>query len=93
MIDITGLPKEKVLMALFNGSKQQGLGTLNKDGKEDITEEQAEQIIKEHGLFFDYLNGRFLKVNLTSDSFDEWCYDRDNGAGAALKAIQNVMKK
>ena len=41
-------------------------------------------------LYFDYLYGRCLKTDLTSDdSFDPWGFDRDNGGeGTAQKVIE-----
>lgn len=40
---------------------------------------------------FDYLEGRVLKVNLSNDDgFEEWLYDRDNGNGAAQRAIDSI---
>lgn len=40
--------------------------------------------------YFDYLHGRVLKVKLGGDEFDEYLYDRDNGAGAAERAISTL---
>lgn len=40
------------------------------------------------GTYFDYLYGRVMKVDLSSDDgFEERLYDRDNGKGAAQKVI------
>lgn len=88
-IDITGLSKPKVLVALFNSSKQQGLGFLNSQGAKPLTPEEAEGILKEQS-YFDYLRGRVMKVDLKGDSFDPWLYDRDNGSGAAERAISFI---
>lgn len=41
-------------------------------------------------MYFDYLKGRVMKVNLSGDEFDEWGYDRDNGSGAAHRALQRA---
>ena len=38
----------------------------------------------------DYFAGRVIKCNLPGDSFDSWGYDRDNGEGAAQKAIDGL---
>jgi len=44
-------------------------------------------------IYFDYLNGRPLKVDLSGDSFDPWGYDRDNGGdGTAARIIQNLRE-
>lgn len=91
MVDIKGLNKAEVLAALYNNSKPQGLGFLNFDAK-NMTVAEAEEILKKT-TDFDYLKGRVMKVNLSSDdSFEEWLYDRDNGNGAAEKAISSLRK-
>lgn len=85
MVDIRGLNKAEVLAALYNNSKPQGFGFLH-DPK-PMSVKEAKKILKQQ-TDFDYLKGRVLKVNLSSDDeFEEWLYDRDNGYGAAQKAI------
>ncbi len=87
MIDIKGLDKAKVLKALYDGSHIQGLGFLQ--AVNDFTEEDARELIKTQ-TYFDYLYGRVLKVDLSSDSFEEWLYDRDNGQGKAQRIIESL---
>jgi hypothetical protein len=91
-IDITGLDKAKLLQVLFNNSKQQGMGFLDTSGSKDMTLEEAQSEIDERGdkLFFDYLKGRVMKVNLSGNSLNVWGYDRDNGEGAALAAVNSI---
>lgn len=44
-------------------------------------------------LYFDYLYGRCLKVDLTDDTFDPWGFDRDNGGnGSAQKVIDQLRQ-
>lgn len=89
MVDTKGLRKSAVLAALYNASKPQGLGFLHFDPT-PMTEEEAEDILK-YGADFDYLKGRVMKVNLGDDAgFDERLYDRDNGTGAAQRAIDRA---
>ena len=91
MVDIKGLNKAEVLAALYNNSKPQELGFLHFDPKE-MTVAEAEEILKQT-TDFDYLKGRVMKVNLSSDDgFEEWLYDRDNGNGAAQRAIDRLRK-
>lgn len=86
MVDIKGLNKAEVLAALYNNSKPQGLGFLHFDAK-DMTVAEAEEILKQT-TDFDYLKGRVMKVDLSSDDgFGEWLYDRDNGNGGAQRAV------
>ena len=92
MVDIKGLNKAEVLAALYNNSKPQGLGFLHFDAK-DMTVAEAEEILKQT-TDFDYLNGCVMKVDLSSvDDFEVWLYDRDNGSGAAQRAVDSLRKR
>ncbi len=92
MISIKGLNKAKVLAALYNASKPLGLGILQYDPK-DMSEKEAAELLKGQ-FYFDYLKGRVMKVDLSSDEeFDEGLYDRDNGIGAAKEAIDGILKE
>ena len=89
MVDTRGLKKSAVLAALYNASKPQGLGFLHFDPV-PMTEEEAEELLR-MGAYFDYLKGRVMKVDLSNDDcFEEWLYDRDNGNGAAQRAINQL---
>jgi hypothetical protein len=92
MIDISHFSKAEVLVALFNYSHQQGLGFLDESGARPLTLPEAQEIIDQRlqgnlGLYFDYLRGRVLKVDLSQDYFNPVLYDRDNGSGAAAAAL------
>ena len=57
---------------------------------EDMTTDQAEKLLQQTS-YFDYVKGRVMKVDLSSDEqFDERLYDRDNGPGAAQSAINSI---
>lgn len=88
MIDITGLNKAEVLAGLYNASHPQGMGFLQ-SSPEDMTTEQAEEILKET-TDFDYLKDRVMKISLSGDEFEEWLYDRDNRSGAAQAVIDKI---
>ncbi len=88
-IDISGLDKAVVLAALFNASQQLGMGFLDSSGAKDMTVEDARQYVSQQ-TYFDYLRGRVMKVDLSKDSFDPWGFDRDNGPGAAKRAIDSL---
>lgn len=89
MVDTRSLKKSAVLAALYNASKPQGLGFLHFDPV-PMTEEEAEELLR-MGTYFDYLKGRVMKVDLSNDDcFEEWLYDRDNGNGAAQRAINQL---
>jgi hypothetical protein len=88
-INISGIPKEKVLVALYNKAKALGMGVFQYIPG-DMKEDDAKIILKETKSF-DYLYGRVMKVNISGDSFDDWLYDRDNGEGAAKEAIESIL--
>jgi len=90
LIDISKLDKAEVLAALYNNSKQQGMGFLNPRGREPLTKDQAAELLKTT-TYFDYLAGRVMKVELRGDTLDPWLYDRDNGSGAAARALAPLM--
>ena len=95
MISIAGLDKAAVLAALYNASRQQGLGLLDPQGWVAMTRQQAQDILDEAakncGRYrFDYLRGRVLKVNLDGDELNPTLYDRDNGPGAAAAVIAEL---
>jgi hypothetical protein len=90
-MDISRLSKAKVLAALYNNSKPQGMGFLHYNPK-PMSEEQAEELLKET-TYFDYLYGRVMKVNLEGNELDTYLYNRDNGEGAAERVIANLIKE
>lgn len=53
----------------------------------DMTIGEAKEILDSGITYFDYLKGRVMKVDLCGNEFDPWLYDRDNGRGAAARAI------
>jgi len=86
MVNIKGLDKAKVLKALHDNSKAQGLSYLN---LKSLSLEECRNIVKTQ-LSFDYLYGKALKVDISKDTFDPWGYDRENGEGAAQHAINTI---
>lgn len=103
-IDITGLDKAALLAALFNASAPQGFGFLQAgNGPQVMSLEDAQAMIDsapapmipgmidERALEYDYVLGRPLKVNIRSDEFNPWGFDRDNGGpGSAQKVIDRL---
>lgn len=87
-VNIEGLDKAAVLIALYNASKVMGMGVLHAR-KSPFTVGEATKLLKEYSRF-DYLFGRIMKVDLAGNSFDPDSYDRDNGAGAAQRAIDKL---
>ena len=87
IIDISGLDKADLLIALYNGSKQQGMGFLHEPTP--LTKYEANDLLRQTS-YFDYLRGRVMKVDLAGDTLDPWGYDRDLGEGAAARIVDNV---
>jgi hypothetical protein len=90
-MNIKGLNKAEVLAALYNNSKQQGLGFLHIRGQKPITADEAAELLKEY-TSFDYLHGRVMKVELSGDNLSTLLYDRDNGEGAAERALAPLAR-
>lgn len=89
-MNIEGLDKAEVLAALFNASRQQGMGFLDDRGQSDMTADQAREILKITD-YFDYLYGRVMKIGLDRNEVETRLYDRDNGHGAAERAIAHLI--
>lgn len=89
MIPIPEGKHAAILAALYNNSKPQGMGFLQFQPG-DLTEEKAKELLKQ-GDYFDYLQGRVMKVRISGNEFDPRLYDRDNGNGAALRAVQHLL--
>lgn len=94
-IDIKGINKARVLAALYNASKQQGMGRFHSAGApgKDMSTECAQLEIDSrlalggNRITFDYLHGRVMKIDISEDELDPRMYDRDNGQGAAERAL------
>lgn len=85
-ISLEGLDKAEVFAALYNGARAQGLGFLQYKA-EAMTAEQARNRFGSGFGYFDYVDGRVMKVDLSGNELDPWLYDRDNGHGAAERII------
>lgn len=92
MIDISKLNKAEVLAALYNASKQQGMGFLHARGSIGMTVEEAKAELETNPQgYFDYLHGRVMKSDIIGDQYDPWGFDRDNGEGAAQRALEPLF--
>ena len=91
-MNIQGLDKAAVLAALFNASRQQGMGFMDKRGAKPMTVEDARKVLAEQGPYFDYLYGRVMKIGLDEDEMETRLYDRDNGQGAAERAVLAMIE-
>ena len=90
-INISGLDKAEVLRALYNNAKTQGMGILHYT-PEDMTRDEAQTILDGGQVYFDYLKGRVMKVDLKGSTLWPDLYDRDNGPGAAQRALDGISE-
>lgn len=88
-VNIAGLDKAVLLVALYNASQQQGLGFLNPAGCQSLALADARAALAQSS-YFDYLNGRVMKVELSGDELNTWAYNRDNGPGAAEAVVTSL---
>jgi len=91
-VDITGMDKARVLCALYDATRPQGMRFLQYVPG-DLSIEEAEGIIARGYEYFDYLKGRVLKVDISGNTFNARLYDRDNGYGAAHVAIEQLRQR
>jgi hypothetical protein len=95
-IDISGIPKEEVLLALYNGSRQIGSGFFLERGNSPMTLAEAVDEIRRAkqtyggAIYFDYLHGRYLKADISGDIFDSRDYDSGLGKGSAARALAHL---
>lgn len=95
-VNIKGLDKAEVLLALWKGSHAQGmsfLGMLNGG----LTLEKAKGMVDElkennRPLYFDYVQGHVIKCDITGDEFDPRLYDRDCGEGRGEEVIKALRE-
>ncbi len=87
-IAIGHLKKAAVLAALYNASRPLGMGFMAYN-PEPMTIDQAETLLQRQ-TDFDYLQGRVMKIRFSGDMLDPRLYDRDNGQGAAARAIASL---
>ena len=89
-ISLKGLDKAEVLAVIYNASKPQGMGFLHYN-PEPMTRDEARRLLEVGSqTYFDYLNGRVMKIDISGEELSVWRYDRDNGQGAAERAIASL---
>jgi len=84
-MNIKGLDKAKVLLALYNGSHQQGFSFLGFPGREPTIEDCQEHL--NQSTYVDYFFGRIIKCELGGDNVSLNLYDRDCGQGAGERVL------
>lgn len=91
MINISGLNKADILVALFNAADADFSARTGFTPRK-LDRRAAQQILDASpNKSFDYLYGNILKIDLSGEEFDPSLYDRDNGPGAAYTAIKHLL--
>lgn len=89
-MNISGLDKVKVLQALYEDARVQGLGFIH-FVPGPLAYEEAKALLAA-GTYFDYLKGRVMKIDLKGDEVETRLYNEDNGPGAAEQAIAQLRR-
>lgn len=56
----------------------------------DLAKDTYDRGREQGRLYFDYVVGKPIKCEIGGDDLDPWGYDRDNGSGAAKRAIDKL---
>jgi len=85
-MNISNYPRAEVLAALFNAAKPLGLGFIHYKPEHIMDESEAQELLTRQ-TYFDYHEGRLMKVDMSKDELRTDLYNRDNGENAAEDAI------
>ena len=86
-VNIVGLNKKELLRKLWERSKTASFFAMMGIQAPGLSEDELEASV---GGYVDYLSGRVIKSDLTGDTAETWLYDRDNGAGAFAKVVEEM---
>lgn len=86
-IDITGLDKAELLVALFNAAKKRSAVF-----HDDLSIEDARELLSDGTLSFGYVDTRALQINLRHDELQTTMYNHHNGVNAAEDAVAALRK-
>lgn len=106
MISYKGIDEAELVHGLYHGQASCGTGSpalaieVGHRLKGGVTVDSVRAELakyprnSEGGLYLDYFAGRALKLRLDpkSEEFDERSYDRDAGAGAAQRVVDELRK-
>lgn len=82
-----GWCKARILQALYNSAGPTGMGALNHTPG-DLGLAEAWQLIRGHNSYFDYLNGRGLKLDLRQMHHPEREWNHDVTTLARVGRVQ-----
>lgn len=90
-IDIADIDNAALLAALYNRAGSQGLGHIASHHVMS-RDDAARLLYKSDPKYFDSLQGRVMKIDLSmeSETIEPWHYDRDNGTGAVQGVVDRL---
>ena len=96
MVDITGLPKDRLLIALYNKAKP--IDTSSASSYAPLPYRKAKGLVglklqRNQPLAFAQMNDKRLDIDITDNEFDAKAYDRHNGAGSARLMVAKVARE
>ena len=91
-ISIDGLDRVAVFQALYDNAKVLGMGAMHATSGPLSRAEALQEMGKSPELYFDYVRGRVMKVDLSSTELHPALYDRDNGPGAVQRVISDLRQ-
>lgn len=89
-VNIDGIDKVDLLIALHGASQPLGLGFIQEATTGGVLDRTEVEGWLTRSKYFDYVQGRIVKCDLTGPEMDVWGYDRDNGAGAAERVVEGL---
>ncbi len=89
-VSIAGLNKADVLAALYNAAETHRLD-LEFD-QTPMTRTEAQGMLDCKQVYFNYFNGRMLKLDLSGSEIDPLGYDRNNGSGKVAEVIKRLRE-
>ena len=90
-MNISGLDKAEVLVALWNASHQQGRGFLHDDSMGLLLDEARELLVAPGRV--DHVKGRVMKIDLHPNEVWTDLYNRDNYEGAAEDVVLKLRER
>ena len=106
-VDISGIDKADLLAAIFNrAGGPQGMGVLQAGASPKVMDKASALVAMGHGddparlfpevcevgMYFDYLYGRCLKVQLGGETMRTDLFNRDHGAYAMEDLVRTLRE-
>ena len=94
MVNIKGIKKTDLLIALHKNSKDVGLSSHSSDYVEEMSSDCAHKyIVENYGRKFDYVMGKYMKVYIYTEELDTEQYNKVNGHNAAEDIVEKLREE